>query len=47
MYKLIQQIIDTWQWVNFLFSLPFECMIINCHLQLSSLLPNEDDWSTP
>ena len=47
MYKLIQQIIDTWQWVNILFSLPIQCTIINYHLQLSRLLPNEDDWSTP
>ena len=47
MYKLIQQIINMWQWVNILFSLPIQCMIINCHSQLSSLLPNEDDWSTP
>ena len=47
MYKFIQQVINMRQWVNILFSLPIECMIINCHSQLSSLLPNEDDWSTP
>ena len=34
------------QWVNILFSLPIECKIVYCHFQVSSLLPNEDDWST-
>ena len=47
MYKFIQQVINIRQWVNILFSLPIECTIVNCHSQLSSLLPNEDDWSTP
>ena len=35
------------QWVNIIFSLPIEGMIIDYHSQLSSLLPNEDNWSTP
>ena len=47
MYKFIQQIINPRQWVYILFGLPIQCTIINSHSQLSSLLPNEDDRSTP
>ena len=47
MYQFIQQVINKMQWVNILFSLLVECTIINYHSQLSSLLPNKDDWSTP
>ena len=47
MYKFIQQIINSRQGVDILLGLPIQCMIINSHSQLSSLLPNEDDRSTP
>ena len=47
MYKFIQQIINYKQGVDILLGLPIQCMIINSHSQLSSLLPNEDDRSTP
>ena len=47
MYKFIQQIINSRQGVDILFGLPIQCMIINSHSQFSSLLPNEDDRSTP
>ena len=47
MYKFIQQIINPRQWVDILFGLPIQCTIIDSHSQLSSLLPNEDDRSTP
>ena len=47
MYKFIQQIINLRQRVNILFGLPIQCIIIGSHSQLSSLLPNEDDRSTP
>ena len=47
MYKLIQQIINSGQKIDILLSLPIQCMIINSHSQLCSLLPNEDDKSTP
>ena len=38
MYKFIQQIINTRQWVDILFGLPIQCTIIDSHSQLSSLL---------
>ena len=47
MYKFIQLIINSRQWVEILLGLPIQCMIIDSHSQLSILLPNEDDWSTP
>ena len=47
MYKFIQQIINSRQGVDILLGLPIQCTIINSHSQLSSLLPNEDDRSTP
>ena len=47
MYKFIQQIINPRQWVDILFGLPIQCTIIDSHSQFSSLLPNEDDRSTP
>ena len=47
MYKFIQQIINPRQWVDILLGLLIQCMIINSHSQFSSLLPNEDDRSTP
>ena len=47
MYKFIQYIINLRQWVGIFFSLPIQCTIISSHSQLSSLLPNEDDRSTP
>ena len=47
MYKFIQQIINSRQGVDILLDLLIQCTIINSHSQLSSLLPNEDDRSTP
>ena len=47
MYKFIQQVINVRQWVDNLFCLSIQCTIINSHSQLSSLLPEEDDRSTP
>ena len=47
MYKFVQQIINPRQWMDILFGLPIQCTIISSHSQLSSLLPNEDDRSTP
>ena len=47
MYKFIQQITNSRQWVDILLCLPIQSMIINNYSQLSSLLPNEDDWSIP
>ena len=47
MCKFIQQIINSRQGVHILLGLSIQCMIINSHSQISSLLPNEDDRSTP
>ena len=47
MYKFVQQIINSRQWVDILLGLPIQCTIIDSHSQLSSLLPNEDNRSTP
>ena len=47
MYNFIQQIINSRQGVDIFFGLPIQCTIINSHPQLCSLLPNEDDRSTP
>ena len=47
MYKFIQKIINSRQGVDIIFGLPIQYIIINSHSQLSSLLPNEDDMSTP
>ena len=47
MYKFIQLIINSRQGVDILLGLPIQCTIIDSHSQLSSLLPNEDDRSTP
>ena len=47
MYKFVQQIINSRQGVDILLGLPIQCTKINSHSQLSSLLPNQDDRSTP
>ena len=47
MYKFVQQIINSKQWVDILLGLLIQCTIVDSHSQLSSLLPNEDDWTTP
>ena len=47
MYQFIQQIINSRQWVDIVLYLSIQCMIIDSHSQLSSLLPNKDDRSTP
>ena len=47
MYKFIQQIIISRQGVDILFGLPIQCTTINSHSQLSSLLLNEEDRSSP
>ena len=47
MYKFVQQIINSRKWVDILLGLPIQCIIIDSHSQLSSLLPDEDDRSTP
>ena len=47
MYNFIQKSFNSRQWVDILLGLPIQCTIIDSHSQLSSLLPNEDDRSTP
>ena len=41
--QLVQQVINTKQWIDILLYLSVQPSIVNLHLQLPSLLPKEDD----